>query len=804
MLAVTPDPNTNIIIIRKNNEPDCTVCMDTGPKQKCNLEFLRITDPRNTSVEFSCPQPQDIYDVEINREIDCTETSCSGNIVQTESSLFPDFNRTFTWDFKVVSTRAFQLDFPETGMKQISNEDACPDDHTYTVVTYLRSGPATIGTFCKGGPVTTILARYKGRVSLKVPADAKLNPVDFKVTVGPETNSKFILVAIVKVNLPRGVSNTDFITANYPNEFPDNQKTQWDFTVPGMHNYTVQFGDHTTPECLSGDVQVEYNKGGKKVTKLSLTDPQPQHQQGNFNMVLKNCETNRTLQGLSLKYRVSVMRSGHPVLCTVDLTKHQGVSLQVEKLTSDPNCELSINSKVEEKLNVAAGTKADLSFLDCPSQDVRLTASQVIACQNVASCSASVLTVPKLDSCLPMPLHSFSWHLNIPRDGTVDLVSPTGTLQQSVPGHRCNQPVLLHVAEEDGFSVGDFCFNGTIQKLQVHANVSITATAHNFSKTTGPLLNANFSQEIPETIIYRVSPGMLSPTVLATPNWPEGMKPSSTVSWIVNVPSQYQALVQFANVSQPKCLERHTAMIVKKLGYEEELMSRREDEEPEKQLLIPQSFYLNMSNCIPESGNFGAFVCTSIKLFFNWCHSLTRSYCSYSAYIFSNRKKRDDKKNKASSIYIGGESIFRPGDKHFTKSRPDNNSHVYASIDEMMVYGHLLNNSSYADSMQDHFTGIQVDSYNTFTGPTNGEMPVIKEPDHEPEMDQYKTFLAPSETFIPSRPRTPIDRQDSLGFQDRRMVDNELYTFKSTGEINTIRLSGADMEPQPPITEESL
>lgn len=169
-----------------------------------------------------------------------------------------------------------------------------------------------------------------------------------------------------------------------------------------------------------------------------------------------------------------------------------------------------------------------------------------------------------------------------------------------------------------------------------------------------------------------------------------------------------------------------------------------------------------------------------------------------------NRKKKKDRTSNDSSIYIGKGSIFRPGDRHFTKNRPENNSHVYDSIDEMMVYGHLLGDSSYAGSTQDHYQGMQVDSYKTFTGPTDGQIPVIKEPDPEPEMDQYKTFLDPSETFIPSRPRTPIDRQDSLGFQDRRMVDNELYTFKSTGDINTIRLSGADMEPQPPTLEESL
>lgn len=83
------------------------------------------------------------------------------------------------------------------------------------------------------------------------------------------------------------------------------------------------------------------------------------------------------------------------------------------------------------------------------------------------------------------------------------------------------------------------------------------------------------------------------------------MKPSSTVSWIVTLPSQYEADLQFLNVSQPKCNDRHTAIKVRLLGQEEELMSRREDEVTED-LLLPQSFYLNMSNCIPEGGQFKA------------------------------------------------------------------------------------------------------------------------------------------------------------------------------------------------------
>ncbi|MEQ2166282.1 hypothetical protein GOODEAATRI_026298 [Goodea atripinnis] len=492
IMSVTSDPFTNIIISRGPKEPDCQICVTEGSQQTCSPQIRRLKNPHNTSVEFTCPQPQNIFNVEINREIDCTETTCSGNTVYTETKFFPDFNRTFVFDFKVVATRAFQMVFEKTGLRQIPNGETCPDDHTYSVIIFLRTGLTNIGTFCKGGHVTNIMARYKGRLILKVPGNVKVDPVDFQLNVGPETK----MMAIIKVNLPRGVSDTDFITPNYPKDFPDQQQIQWEFIVPGMHNYTVLFLDHSTPVCLNGGVGVEYQQEDKRLTKRLLTDPQPQHYQGNFNLVLTNCETNLTLTGLSLSYRVSVMRSGHPVLCTLDLTKHQRVSVQIEKVGSDPFCEISINSVVKENITVAEGTTAKLSFLDCPKDDVRLTASQVIACQNIASCPSASLSVPTLDSCLPIPLQNFTWQLTIPNEATLDLVSPTGSLRQSLPGEECDPSTSLRLVEADGFSFGDFCSNGVIQKLQVHANVSVTIMLQDFTRRTNPLLNVSVSPEI--------------------------------------------------------------------------------------------------------------------------------------------------------------------------------------------------------------------------------------------------------------------------------------------------------------------
>lgn len=803
-MSVTPDPNTIVVISRDVKGPECQVCVDKEPPKTCNPKELTLTDASTTSVEFTCPNPHDIFNVQIIREIDCTDVTCSSNIVQTESLLFPDFNRTFIWDFKVPAPRAFQLDFPETGMRQISYSETCPNKHTYHIITYQRTGPATVGTYCHNGTITRVQVLYKGRVSLEVPGGKTLEPIDFKVSVGAETD----MLATIQVNLPRGVSNTDFITANYPRDLPNEQKMRWVFVVPGMHNYTVSFLDLTVPQCLKKEAGVEYLPEGQQTpTKMALLDPQPSHWQGSFSMTLQNCKTNLTVKGLTLKFRVSVMRSGHPVLCTVDLTQQKGVTLNIEKRGSDSYCEIRKDSAVTEKITVPSGTQADLSFLDCPSEDLLVTASETLECKAKTLCQVMVLTTPALDTCLPVPIQSFSWRLQIPEDGTVGLQAFKGTLQQSLPGQECNDTVSLLVTDDNG-AIGHFCPGGTINKVQVRSSVSVTASAKYLSLARTPVLNATFTEEILENIVYTVNPRIGDLALIATPNWPNGMAPSTTVSWIVSLPDQYEADLNFVNISQPKCEDWHTGIDVQTLGSLEELLSRREDEKIENRLMVPESFYLNMSNCLIEKGQFSVLAKVTVQKKSNILLGIILGAVGalllmliVVAVVCVVVKKRKRTVIKEPSIYIGKRNMFLSGDGLFPKTRSDNDSHIYTYIDENMVYGHLLPDPGYMETTQDNFQGMPIDSYRTFTGQVDGPPVIIetgpeKGPDTGLERDGYRPYLDPSENFIPSRPRTPIDFQDSLAFEDRRMVDNELYTFKSIGDINKIRLS-AELEPEP-------
>ncbi|KAL0166789.1 hypothetical protein M9458_038633, partial [Cirrhinus mrigala] len=205
------------------------------------------------------------------------------------------------------------------------------------------------------------------------------------------------------------------------------------------------------------------------------------------------------------------------------------------------------------------------------------------------------LTIPALVLSLPAPLHQFTWLLRVRDQGTVDLVAPKGNLHQSLPDKQCNE-------KTEGSHIGQFCSTAesTIQKIQIKGNVSIIVTPKNIkdlSQEKGPFLNFGISPEISENVIYTVSPLISGPMYLATPNWPDGMNPSSSASWVVYIPQDYMAELQFTNVSKPKCESGHAEVEVGPLDSQ--------DQTHYPSLVVQQqSFYLNMSNCEPKSDRF--------------------------------------------------------------------------------------------------------------------------------------------------------------------------------------------------------
>jgi len=62
---VTPDPDTLVMLSREGEEPACEVCVE----QRCVPMHATLRKTTNASVEFGCPRPQELYEVEVNQDI---------------------------------------------------------------------------------------------------------------------------------------------------------------------------------------------------------------------------------------------------------------------------------------------------------------------------------------------------------------------------------------------------------------------------------------------------------------------------------------------------------------------------------------------------------------------------------------------------------------------------------------------------------------------------------------------------------------------------------------------------------------
>ncbi|XP_076745860.1 uncharacterized protein LOC112430806 isoform X3 [Maylandia zebra] len=304
-LTLTAEPGATINIRNNNKVKGCQVCTGSIIK-KCSIQSLNSFSGSTVSVELECSTPQDVFSIEIVRRITCTTESCSGHIIQTDFSSTDvlRFNRTFTWNLAAAAPKAFQIDFTNTGLKQINPSEKCPDRHTYTLQAFQSTGNVAVGKYCRSGTISSAQVLKSGSFSVDVPAEQKLQNDKFEVTVREKIKS----LARISLTLPKGTSSSELLSPDYPESFPDDDTMEWYFQVPDKHGVDVQFLNLTQPDCVKKEVAVEYHQKGRVTSVLGLNDTQPLQNQGDFLLTLRNCEMERApadSPGLTFTLKVS-------------------------------------------------------------------------------------------------------------------------------------------------------------------------------------------------------------------------------------------------------------------------------------------------------------------------------------------------------------------------------------------------------------------------------------------------------------------------------------------------------------------
>ncbi|KAM9025232.1 CUB domain-containing protein 1 isoform 1-T1 [Ara ararauna] len=735
---------------------------------------LRIKPGNSTTFGFTCRAPEKYFSMEIEKKIDCVSGPCPFGDVHLYPPGLPRLNRTFIWDVKASTKAGLELKFTPW-LKQIEPGETCPDSLSYNINSCIDKATVNIGTFCRNGSVSRVKLLGGVIMALHLPWDSPLNTSGFNIANRASIKRLCIIESILKEE-----SSITLMSPNYPLGFPEDELMTWQFVVPSNMRASVFFHNYSLSNCERKEERVEYYIPGSPSNPevFKLSDSQPANIAGSFNLSLQGCDQDAQNPGiLRLLFQVVVQ---HPqvdenVTHLVDLSKEWNMTVTIHfegwpirtPLMSEPICLICKDPRnCDRALTLVSGAIYKISFLCKDLSRLRITAEKRISCVDLRWCQRKIysLSVPNAITQLPIRLHKFIWKLLAPDLINIEITSPSLKLQQHVPEQRCNTSYsysIVSATPETELNVGVFCPGGSIEKIQMRNNITISLKTFGkgfLNESSHQDLKMSFVPHIKDECTFTVSPDPKAKVYLQTPNWPYGLPPYVSISWYILVPSKQVAHLGFSKDRMGIVCETGRAYVNLKEetpGAEETV--RREDE------LLPQprnmyhNFWVNVSNCKPVERTqltlqfqvtsadkqidlgvifavvAGAGVLTAIGL----------TVCCV-------KKKKKKSQDPMVGVYNPNVNTQMPGKQGlFTKGRKNNESHVYAVIDDAMVYGHLLKES-------------------------NGSV--------SPEVDVYRPFDGPIGSLPPSPPpfsfrkdiKCSSNTEDPLPLTD---MDHDTYTF---------------------------
>ncbi|XP_050996190.1 LOW QUALITY PROTEIN: CUB domain-containing protein 1 [Acomys russatus] len=744
------------------------------PGKPCYITMLRqhmtelpVKPGERKTFTFSCHNPEKHFVMKVEKTIDCMAGPCPFGevLLQPSTSELPTLNRTFIWDVRAHKSVGLELQFSAPRLRQIGPGESCANGVTYSISGRIDTTEVRIGTFCSNGTVSRIKMQEGVKMALHLPWFHSRNISGFSIANRSSIKRLCIIESVFE-----GEGSVTMMSANYPGGFPEDELMTWQFVVPVHLRASVFFLNVNVSNCERKEERVEYYIPGSTTNPevFRLQDKQPGNMAGSFNLSLQGCDQDAQRPGiLRLQFQVLVQRPQNESNKTyvVDLSQEQAMSLTIEPRPVkhggkfDPTCIVCLESwSCSNNVTLTAGSKHKISFLCDDLTHLWMNVEKTISCLNYYCYKRSFhLQVPRDILQLPVQLHDFSWKLLAPKDRLSLMLVPSQKLQQHTREKACNSSFGYLVASTtpgQDLYFGSFCPGGSIEKIQVKQNSSVTLRMYAPSiqqEVSRQGLTASFIPYFKEEGIFTVTPDTKSKVYLRTPNWDRGLPALSSVSWNISVPSnQVACLTFFKERSGVVCQSGRAFMIIQEhRGRAEEIFSLEEQVLP-KPSFHRHSFWVNISNCSPVNGK-------QLDLLF-WV-TLTPRTVDLAVIIGAAgggalllfalgllicclvKKKKKVSKGPAVGIYNGNVNTQLPQTQKFQKRRKDNDSHVYAVIDDTMVYGHLLQDSCGS------FIQPEVDTYRPFQGPM-GDCP----PSPPPIFSRTPTAKFTADEPAPSSP----------------------------------------------------
>ncbi|NWR51092.1 CDCP1 protein, partial [Regulus satrapa] len=708
------DNTTVMIKLRPGLLPSCRILTKNVIRSE-----LGIKPGENVTFAFTCSTPEKYFITEIQKNIDCVSGPCPYGDVHLYPPGLPRLNRTYIWDVKASTKVGLELRFSTSWLRQIAPGETCPDSVSYNINSCIDNATVNIGTFCRNGSVSRVKLLGGVVMSLHLPWHLALNTSGFNIFNRASIKRLCIIESILK-----GESSITLMSPNYPLGFPEDELMTWQFVIPPNMRASVFFHNYSLSNCERKEERVEYYIPGSPSNPevFKLSDSQPANIAGSFNMSLQGCDQDAQNPGiLRLLFQVVVQ---HPqvdenITYLVDLSKEKNmtVTIHLERwpshipLMSEPICLICKDPRTCDRvLTITSGAVYRISFLCKDLSRLRITAEKGIGCMDIRLCQRKIysLSVPKAITRLPIRLHKFIWKLLATDLINVEITSPSLKLQQ-VPDQRCNTSYsysIVSATPETELNVGVLCPGGSIEKIQMRNNITVALKAFGkgfINESLPQDLKMSFVPHIKDECTFTLNPDPKAEVYLQTPNWPYGLPPYVSISWFIVVPSKQTARLRFSRDRMGITCETGRAYVNIKeetLGAEE--IVRREDEPLPQPRNMHHSFWVNISNCKPVDR-------TQLALQF-WVTFADKPIdlgiilavvagagvlTAIGLTVCCVKKKKKKTQNPMVGVYNANVNTQMPGkNRLFGRGRQNKESHVYAVIDDTVVYGHLLKESN--------------------------------------------------------------------------------------------------------------
>ncbi|NXN95160.1 CDCP1 protein, partial [Rhinopomastus cyanomelas] len=796
----------NITVLIKQRPPisrSCQIQIKNAIKPE-----LKIKPGENVTFTFTCHTPEKYFTMEILKNIDCVSGPCPFGEVHLYPLGLPRLNRTFIWDVKASTKAGLELKFSHPWLRQIEPGETCPDFVSYNINSCIDTATVNIGTFCRNGSVSRVKLLGGVVMSLHLPWNSLLTTSGFSIANRASIKRLCIIESILK-----GESSITLMSPNYPLGFPEDELMTWQFVVPSNMRASVFFHNYSLSNCERKEERVEYYIPGSPSNPevFKLTDSQPANIAGSFNLSLQGCDQDAQNPGiLRLLFQVVVQppQIDENVTHLVDLSKEWNTTVTIHfegwpghvPLMSEPICLICKDPRTCDRvLTLKSGAVYKISFLCKDLSHLRISAEKGISCADFQWCQRKIysLSVPKAITQLPIRLHKFIWKVLAPDMMNIEITSPSLKLQQHVLEQRCNTSYsysIVSATPATQLNIGVFCPGGSIEKIQMRNNITISLKTFGkgfFNESKHQDLKMSFVPHIKDECTFTVSPGPTAKVYLQTPSGPYGLPPYVSISWYVTVPSKKVARLGFSKDRMGiVCETGHSYLNVKEEAAGAEEIVCREDERLPEPRNMYRDFWVNISNCKPADR-------TQLTLQF-WVTSADKQIdlgvllavvagtgvlAAIGLTVCCVKKKKKKSQNPMVGVYNANVNTQMPGKQGlFTKGRKNNESHVYAVIDDAMVYGHLLKESNGSVTPE-------VDVYRPFDGPI-GSLP--------PSPPPFSFRKDIKQSINTQEPAPPMDtKQDPYTFahqKSEQLEDNRETNESSNGDTSVSLLENKEQD----------